>query len=186
MKHFDADRISKLLNCKYYWKIMIKNVKKYINTCNICQKVKMKHHLSYNKLKSLFRFTDFWKEITMNFIIDLSFNKWKSHVQYLALSHSRALFNQYTSHLHQSLNHQIQLGNFNIWASYLVVYDLWFFDQYLVCQPFAIITAAHLSSILNISSSITFSCRFAQVICKIWNNWVSASSSLFFSEFRFE
>ncbi len=29
-KHFDADKISELLDCKYYWKSMIKNVKKYI------------------------------------------------------------------------------------------------------------------------------------------------------------
>ncbi len=35
-RHFDADKISELLNCKYYWKSMIKNVKKYINTCDIC------------------------------------------------------------------------------------------------------------------------------------------------------
>jgi len=37
----------------------------------------MKCHLSYDELKSLSRFTNFWKEITMNFITDLSFNKWK-------------------------------------------------------------------------------------------------------------
>ncbi len=68
-RHFDADKISKLLNCKYYWKSMIKNVKEYINTCNICQRVKIKRHLSYDELKLLLRLTDFWKEITMNFII---------------------------------------------------------------------------------------------------------------------
>ncbi len=77
MRHFDADKINELLDCKYYWKSMIKNVKEYINTCDICQRVKMKHHLSYDELKSLSWFTDFWKEITMNFITDLSFNKWK-------------------------------------------------------------------------------------------------------------
>ncbi len=76
-KHFDVDKISELLNCKYYWKSMIKNVKEYINTCDICQRVKMKHHLSYNELKLLSQFTDFWKEITMNFITDLSSSKWK-------------------------------------------------------------------------------------------------------------
>ncbi len=76
-KHFDVDKISELLNCKYYWKSMIKNVKKYINTCDICQRVKLKHHLSYDKLKSLLRFTNSWKEITMNFITDLSSSKWK-------------------------------------------------------------------------------------------------------------
>ncbi len=77
IKHFDADKISKLLNCKYYWKSMIKNVKEYINTCDICQRVKMKHHLSYDKLRSLFQSMSLWKEITMNFITDLSFSKWK-------------------------------------------------------------------------------------------------------------
>ncbi len=76
-RHFDADKISELLNCKYYWKSMIKNVKEYINTCDICQRVKMKRHLSYDELRSLFQLTDSWKEITMNFITDLSSSKWK-------------------------------------------------------------------------------------------------------------
>ncbi len=76
-RHFDADKINELLDRKYYWKSMIKNVKEYINTCDICQRVKMKRHLSYDELKSLFRLTDSWKEITMNFITDLSSNKWK-------------------------------------------------------------------------------------------------------------
>ena len=79
-RHFDTDKISKLLDCKYYWKSMIKNVKEYIDTCDICQRVKMKHHLSYNELKSLSWFTDFWKKITMNFITNLSFSKWKEVV----------------------------------------------------------------------------------------------------------
>ena len=61
-KHFDADKISELLNCKYYWKSMIKNVKEYINTCDICQRVKIKCHLSYDELRSLFRFTNSWKK----------------------------------------------------------------------------------------------------------------------------
>ncbi len=76
-RHFDADKISELLDCKYCWKSMIKNVKEYINTCDICQRVKMKHHLSYDELESLSRFTDSWKEIIMNFITDLLFSKWK-------------------------------------------------------------------------------------------------------------
>jgi len=52
-RHFDDDKISELLDCKYYWKSMIKNVKEYINTCDICQRVKIKCHLSYNELRSL-------------------------------------------------------------------------------------------------------------------------------------
>ncbi len=74
-KHFDADKISELLDCKYYWKSIIKNVKKYIDTCDICQRVKMKRRLSYDELKSLSRSTDSWKEIIMNFITDLSSSK---------------------------------------------------------------------------------------------------------------
>ncbi len=75
-RHFDADKISELLDCKYYWKSMIKNVKEYIDTCDICRRVKMKRHLSYDELRSLFQLTDLWKEITMNFITDLSSSKW--------------------------------------------------------------------------------------------------------------
>ncbi len=84
-RYFDADKISELLDCKYYWKSMIKNVKEYINTCDICQRVKMKCHLSYDELKSLFQFTNSWKEITMNFITDLSSSKWKKVVYDLIL-----------------------------------------------------------------------------------------------------
>jgi len=79
-KHFDVNKISELLNCKYYWKSMIKNLKEYINTCDICQRVKMKRHLSYDELRSLSRLTDSWKEITMKFITDLLSSKWKEVV----------------------------------------------------------------------------------------------------------
>jgi hypothetical protein len=53
MKHFDADKINKLLKCKYYWKDMIKNIKEYVNIYDICQRVKMKHYLLYDKLSML-------------------------------------------------------------------------------------------------------------------------------------
>ncbi len=95
-RHFDADKISELLNCKYYWKSMIKNVKEYIDTCDICQRVKMKCHLSYNKLRSLFQLTDSWKEITMNFITDLSSSKWKEVMYDLIL----VIVNHYIKMMH--------------------------------------------------------------------------------------
>jgi len=96
VRHFDADKISELLDHKYYWKSMIKNVKEYINTCDICQRVKMKRHLSYDKLRSLFQLTDSWKEITMNFITDLSSSKWKEIVYDLILM----IVNYYTKMMH--------------------------------------------------------------------------------------
>ncbi len=91
-EHFDADKISELLNCKYYWKSMIKNVKEYIDTCDICQRVNMKRHLSYDELRSLSRLTNSWKEIIMNFITDLSSSKWKEVVYDLILM----IVNHYT------------------------------------------------------------------------------------------
>ncbi len=85
IRHFDAEKMSELLDCKYYWKSIIKNVKEYINTCDIYQRVKMKHHLSYDELRLLSQFTNFWKEITMNFITNLSLSKWKEVVYNLIL-----------------------------------------------------------------------------------------------------
>jgi len=95
-RHFDADKINELLDCKYYWKSMIKNVKEYIDTCDICQRVKMKRHLLYDELRSLSWFTDSWKEITMNFITDLSFSKWKEVVYDLIL----VIVNYYMKMIH--------------------------------------------------------------------------------------
>ncbi len=74
-EHFNADKISELLDYKYYWKSMIKDVKEYVNTYDICQRIKMKYHLSYDELRSLLQLTDLWKEITMNFITDLLSSK---------------------------------------------------------------------------------------------------------------
>ncbi len=99
VRHFDADKINELLDCKYYWKSMIKNVKEYINTCNICQRVKMKRHLLYDELRSLSQLTDFWKEITMNFITDLSSSKWKKVVYDSIL----VIVNHYTKMTHYLL-----------------------------------------------------------------------------------
>ncbi len=36
IRHFNVNKISELLNHKYYWKSIIKDVKEYINTYNIC------------------------------------------------------------------------------------------------------------------------------------------------------
>ncbi len=36
-KHFDVDKINKLLDCKYYWKSIIKDVKKYKNLWHLSE-----------------------------------------------------------------------------------------------------------------------------------------------------
>ncbi len=47
--------------------------------------MKMKRHLLYDELRSLSQLTNSWKEITMNFITDLSPSKWKEVVYDLIL-----------------------------------------------------------------------------------------------------
>jgi hypothetical protein len=73
--HFDVKKTIELLNTKYHWSKMIKYVKFYIKTCNICQRTKTFKHLFYDDLQSFFLFQDLWQEIIMNFITNLLFNK---------------------------------------------------------------------------------------------------------------
>jgi hypothetical protein len=54
---------------------MIKYVKFYIKTCDICQRTKTFKHLSYDDLQSFFLFQDSWQKIIMNFITNFSLNK---------------------------------------------------------------------------------------------------------------
>jgi hypothetical protein len=78
--HFDVKKTSELLNKKYHWSRMIKYVKFYIKTCDICQRTKTFKHLSYDDLQSFFLFQDSWQKIIMNFITNLSFNKRSNNV----------------------------------------------------------------------------------------------------------
>jgi hypothetical protein len=64
-----------LFSRKYHWSKMIKYVKFYIKTCDICQRTKTFKHLSYDDLQSFSLFQDSWQEIIMNFITDFSFSK---------------------------------------------------------------------------------------------------------------
>jgi hypothetical protein len=54
---------------------MIKYVKFYIKTCDICQRTKTSRHLFYDDLQFLSLFQNSWQEIIMNFIINLSSSK---------------------------------------------------------------------------------------------------------------
>ena len=46
-------------------------MKTYVQTCNVCQRIKVSRHKSYEELSSLPVPEMSWKEISMNFIIDL-------------------------------------------------------------------------------------------------------------------
>jgi hypothetical protein len=73
--HFDVKKTIELFNKKYRWSKMIKYVKFYIKTYDVCQRTKTFKHLFYDDLQSFFLFQDSWQKIIMNFITNFSFNK---------------------------------------------------------------------------------------------------------------
>ena len=73
--HFGIEKITELINRKYYWENMPKNVKFYMDSYNICQRVKMKRYTFYDELNTFPIFSKPWKKITTDFITNLPPNK---------------------------------------------------------------------------------------------------------------
>jgi hypothetical protein len=73
--HFDVKKTVELFSRKYHWSRMIKYVKFYIKTCDICQRTKTFRHFFYDDLQSFLLFQDSWQKIIMNFITNLSSSK---------------------------------------------------------------------------------------------------------------
>ena len=78
--HFEIQKILNLIQRKYFWLVCEAQIKAYIQICNICQRIKVSRHQFYKKLSFLFVPEVSWKEIFMNFIIDLSSSKSKDVV----------------------------------------------------------------------------------------------------------
>jgi len=80
MSHFNIEWTQELVSHKYYWLKLTENIKKYVFSCDIYQHVKMSRHWLYNEMQLLLCSNDFWKEIIMNMITDLSSCKWDNSV----------------------------------------------------------------------------------------------------------
>ena len=74
-EHFEVERTLKLINCKYYWSDMSKDVKNYIFSYNICQRIKVSKHCLYSEMQMLLHSEELWQKVTINFITDLSLSK---------------------------------------------------------------------------------------------------------------
>ena len=83
-EHFEAQKTLNLIQRKYFWPVCAKQMKTYVQTCNVCQRIKVSRHKFYEELSSLFVPEVLWKEIFMNFIIDLSSSK-RENVVYNAI-----------------------------------------------------------------------------------------------------
>ena len=53
VRHFKVKRTLELIDCKYYWSDMSKDVKNYIFSYNICQRVKVSRHCLYSEMQML-------------------------------------------------------------------------------------------------------------------------------------
>ena len=69
--HFGADKTGELLMRKYYWPSLKKEVREYVHSCDVCQRIKAPRHRPYGELRSLPGSRKPWKELTMDFITGL-------------------------------------------------------------------------------------------------------------------
>ncbi len=76
--HFEILRMMKIIRRYYYWSSMQKTISQYIWNCYICQRSKTFQDKFNELLHSLLILKQQWKNIVMNFIIDLSFSKDKN------------------------------------------------------------------------------------------------------------
>jgi hypothetical protein len=78
--YFEHEKTLNLLKKKYFWNNMNKDVKKYIDSCSICHRVKLVRHKSHDLLQVLLISKSLRQNWTMNFITDLSFLKHRNIV----------------------------------------------------------------------------------------------------------
>ncbi len=76
--HFEILRTMKIIRRYYYWSSMRKTIDWYIWNCYICQRSKTSWDKFNELLHSLLILEQWWKNIVMNFIIDLSSSKGKN------------------------------------------------------------------------------------------------------------
>ncbi len=79
-EHFSIEQTLELVSCKNYWLKLVKDVKKYVFSCDICQRVKVFKHHSYDKMQTLPHSNSFWKKVIMNMITGLPLSKHSDNV----------------------------------------------------------------------------------------------------------
>ncbi len=79
-RHFSIEQTLELVSRKYYWSKLAKDVKKYVFSCNICQRVKVPKHYSYGEMQMLLHSNSLWEKLIMNIITGLSSSKHSNNV----------------------------------------------------------------------------------------------------------
>ena len=76
--HFRYVRMLELIQCKYYWPRMPKEIKVYMKSCTACQQAKPTCHKPYRELQLLQQLWEPYTNILMDFIIGLPPSKCQS------------------------------------------------------------------------------------------------------------
>ena len=79
-RHFEIEKIVDLIQRKFYWMYMRKNIEEYIKRCVISQRTKTHHHRLYDELSKLSVSTKSWKKIIIDMITEFSSSKWRKKV----------------------------------------------------------------------------------------------------------
>ena len=74
-RHFRYARMLELIQCKYYWPDMAKEIKAYMKSCTACQQAKPTYHKPYRELQSLQQSQEPYTNISTDFIVGLSSSK---------------------------------------------------------------------------------------------------------------
>ena len=69
--HFGRDKTYELVKRNFYWPGLEGFVRKYVGSCDVCQRNKTRRHKPYGNLHSLEIPYTPWSHITMDFIVDL-------------------------------------------------------------------------------------------------------------------
>ena len=78
--HFGIDKTRELVGRKYYWPSLKKDVKSYVQGCDVCLALKAVKHKPYGDLQSLPIPTHWWKDLSMDFVTRLLLSSdWKSN-----------------------------------------------------------------------------------------------------------
>ena len=72
VNHFNQIKILIFLKKQYSWSEIHQKIKKYCDSCITCHKIKFVKYKSHGLMKFLLQFQDFWTDVIMDFIIDLS------------------------------------------------------------------------------------------------------------------
>ena len=77
-EHFGIDKTRELVGRKYYWPGLKRDVKSYVQGCDVCLASKAVRHKPYGDLQSLPILTHRWKDLSMDFVTGLPLSAdWK-------------------------------------------------------------------------------------------------------------